>query len=581
MAEITGVQVDKLAAILEIVALTATGLGWDEILAELTRRIGRLMEVDGCTLAVWDQENNKIVVMADYVSPEIETPFAGVNHVSAAYPLAHFPATVQVLEQQSPLIVYFDDPAADQAEKQLLETFHWSGALLLPILFQGRTLGLLRLASAGKQGHPFTNEQLALGQTLAGQVGLVLENARLHQEGAEGHLHAEALQVIGRALASELDYQRIVRDVADFAYRLVGAQFVYVAVPEGEALQPVATAGRIESDSSAIHTPEIPSSLLKHNFVGRAVTEERPIVVADITADPVMTPWQAEAELQGWKSAVASPLLSHNRLVGVLVAYGHQPNSFGPGDIATLMSLASQAAVAIHNAQLFTELEAQREALRQVSLRLVNAQEAERRLISRELHDELGQALTALKINLDLARRALSKDAPAKLRQSIHEAGSLAIQTLETARNMSLALHPAMLDDLGLLAALRWEIDRYEQRTGQVVQFEAELAGVELQAELEITIFRIIIEALTNAARHAQASEIRISLKLEKLQIMLKVEDNGVGFEVENWLNSPGERKSLGLISMRERAELLGGSLDIISNPGQGTTVQGKLPIAA
>ncbi len=571
---------DKLAAILDIVALTAADLSWDEILAELPRQIGQLVEVDGCTLAVWDQENNKVVVVADHVAPGIETPFAGVNHVGAAYPLSHFPATVQVLEQQSPLIVYFDDPAADQAEKELLETFRWGGALLLPVLFQGRTLGLLRLAIADKQRQSFTNEQVVLGQTLAGQVGLVLENTRLQKEGAEGHLHAEALQVIGRALASELDYQRIVRDVADFAYRLVGAQFVYVAVPEGEALQPVATAGRIKFDSAAIHSSEIPPSLLKHSFVGRAVSEERPIIVADIAADPAMALWQTEAETQGWQSAVAAPLLSHNRLVGVLVAYAHQPNFFSPGDIATLMSLASQAAVAIHNAQLFTELEAQREALRQVSLRLVNAQEAERRLISRELHDELGQALTALKINLDLARRALTKDAPAKLRQSIHEAGLLAIQTLETARNMSLALHPAMLDDLGLLAALRWEIDRYEQRTGQVVQFEADLAEIKLQSEVEITIFRIIIEALTNAARHARASEIRISLKLVNQQIILSVEDNGVGFEAENWLNSPGERKSLGLISMRERAELLGGSLDIMSSPGQGTRVQSRLPLA-
>ena len=581
MAEITGAWVDKLAAILDIISLTTANLNWDEVLAELPRHIGRLVEVDSCTLAVWDQENNKLVVAADYISPEVETPFAGVNHIGAAYPLAHFPATAQVLAQQSPLIVYFDDPDADRAEKELLETFRWDGALLLPILFQGRTLGLLRLAVANKHRAPFTTEQVALGQTLAGQVGLVLENARLHQEGAEGHLHAEALQVIGRALASELDYQRIVRDVADFAYRLVGAQFVYMAVPEGEALRPVATAGRIEAETTAMHPTEIPATLLSHSFVGRAVAEERPIVVADIAADPAMAPWQAETEAQGWRTAVAAPLLSHSRLVGVLVAYGQQPNSFSPGDIATLMSLASQAAVAIHNAQLFTELEAQREALRQVSLRLVNAQEAERRLISRELHDELGQALTALKINLDLARRALAKDAPAKLRQSIHEAGSLAIQTLETARNMSLALHPAMLDDLGLLAALRWEIDRYEQRTGQVIQFEADLAGVELQSEVEITIFRIIIEALTNAARHAQASDIRISLKLENQQIMLSVADNGVGFEVESWFNSPGERKSLGLISMRERAELLGGSLDIVSSPGQGTRVQGRLPLAA
>ena len=570
---------NKHTAILKIISLTASALAWDEILAELSQQIGQVVGVDSCLIAAWDQDNNKIVVLADYVLPEINTPFAEVNHVGAAYPVERYPATSEVLERQSPLILYFDDPAADQAERELLETFQWQGALLIPILYQGSTLGLLKLAIADKQRHPFTSEQLSLSQTLAGLAGLVIRNAQFHEEGAEGQLHAEALQVIGRALSSELDYHRIVRDVADFAYRLTGAQFVYVAVPEGSELQPVAAAGRVEPEIAAIHSDEIPPSLLSHGFVKSAVEEERPIVVPDIEADPTMTPWRAEAEAQGWRAAVAIPLLSHNRLVGVLVAYAHRPNYFNPGDIATLMSLASQAAVAIHNAQLFAELEAQREALRQVSLRLVNAQEAERRLISREIHDELGQALTALKINLDLARRAMPKEAAAKLRQSITEAGALAIQTLEAARNMSLALHPAMLDDLGLQAALRWEIDRYEQRTGQTVQFEVDLGQTKLQSELEITIFRIVIEALTNAARHAQASQIRVSLKRDNQQMTLSVEDNGVGFDAKSWFNSPTERKSLGLISMRERAELLGGTLEIVSGPGQGTTVRGKLPI--
>jgi signal transduction histidine kinase len=155
------------------------------------------------------------------------------------------------------------------------------------------------------------------------------------------------------------------------------------------------------------------------------------------------------------------------------------------------------------------------------------------------------------------------------------------MQTLETARNMSLALHPALLDDLGLIAALRWEIDRVEQLTGQTIQFETDLADIKLQPELEITIYRIVTEALTNIVRHAQASDIHISLQLENHEISLRVIDNGVGFDVENWLNSPSERKSLGLVSMRERAELLGGRLDLISRPGQGTTVAGTLPVAS
>ncbi len=574
---------NKLSTILEIVSFTASDLESDEILTRFSEKLSQLVGADSCTIARWEQEEGTIVVIADYISVKAETPFRDVNQVGAAYPLLNYPATAEVLRQQTPLIVYFDDPAADSAEKDLLEIFQWDGVLLVPILYQGQSLGLLKLAVADKQRQQFSADDVALGQTLANQAALIIENARLQQEGAEGQLHAEALQVIGRALASELDYQRIVRDVADFAFRLAGARFVFVAVPEGEGeeFRPVATTGHLKNEPAAmvLHATEVPPSLLNHNFVKQAIQEERPILVPNIQDDPTMAAWYAEAEAQGWWSSVAVPLLSHNRLVGVLVAYAHRPNFFSPGDVATLMSLASQAAVAIYNAQLFAELEAQREALRQVSLRLVNAQEAERRLISRELHDELGQALTALKINLDLARRALPTNAPSKLYQSVQDASSLAMQTLETARNMSLALHPALLDDLGLIAALRWEIDRFEQRTGQAILFKTDLADIELQPELEITIYRIVIEALTNIARHAQASDIEVSLQLEDQQIALTVEDNGVGFEAENWFNSPGERQSLGLVSMRERAELLGGSLEIISRPGHGTTVQGILPV--
>jgi signal transduction histidine kinase len=289
--------------------------------------------------------------------------------------------------------------------------------------------------------------------------------------------------------------------------------------------------------------------------------------------------WQAEIEVLGVRAMATVPLLSHHRVVGVLAAYAYQPDFFDADSVAILMALSSQAAVAIQNAQLFAELEAQREALRQVSLRLVNAQEEERRRISRELHDELGQALTALKINLDVARWALTADVSPKLGRSISEATSLVVQALETARSLSLELRPAVLDDLGLVSALRWEIDRYEQRTGQKVDFEADLAGHVLRSELEITLYRIITEALTNVARHAQASHIRVTVRIENQQLLAGVEDDGVGFDAPAWFASPAERQSLGLVSMRERATLLGGQFQLVSQPGHGTKVYVQLPI--
>ncbi len=569
----------EIASVLKIMASISSSLALDEILAEVTEKTAQSVGADGCAISEWDRENGVVVVLSDYVSPEITFPFDNISDVGAAYPLAHYPATARVLSEQIPLSVYVDDPSADEAEQDLLKAFQWYGLLMVPMLYKGQAIGLMEVYLDDTHHYQFTDDDVSLCQALANQAAVAMENVRLYQEVEDGRLHAEAIQVIGRALASELDYQRIVRNVADFAYRLVGAQFVYVAVPGTEEFRLVAVAGRDENDVSAIRSPEVPSRLLGQELLDRAVQGKAPVIVADIQHDPAFDPWRPEADARGLRAMVAVPLLSHDRVVGVLAAYARKPDFFDPEDVAMLMALASQAAVAIQNAQLFGELEAQREALRQVSLRLVNAQEEERRRISRELHDELGQALTALKINLDVARRALPADVPTKLRRSIYEASSLAVQTLETARSLSLELRPAILDDLGLVSALRWEIDHYEQRTGQKVYFEADLGDTVLRPELEITIYRIITEALTNVARHAHASHIWAYLRVENRQILAGVEDDGVGFDATAWFNTRGERQSLGLAGMRERAGLLGGRLDVISRPGHGTQVQVQLPM--
>ncbi|MBN1218575.1 MAG: GAF domain-containing sensor histidine kinase [Anaerolineae bacterium] len=570
------VPVDKLTAILEITSAISSTLTLDEILARFTEKMTRLVGADGCTLFRCQPEAEALVVLADYVSPEVQTPFDDVSHLGAKYPLQHYPITAQVLQQQTPQTIYRDNPHADEAQTGLLDAFHWSGVLMVPLVCQGKAIGLLSLYLADRQ-HRFTEDEVSLCQGLAGQVAVAIENDRLYHEADEGQLIAEAMQVIGRALASELDYHRIVRDVADFAFRLVDAQLVEVVVPEAIKFRLVAASGR--DPRAASHSDDISPDSWEYGPLVRAGQEKRPIVIDDIHPNSGLAQTDEPAERPGWRSMVAVPLLSRSRLVGVLAAYARRPNFFKADDVAVLMSLASQAAVAIQNAQLFTELEAQRQALQLVSLRLVSAQEEERRRISRELHDELGQALTALKINLDVARRSLPTDSPDKLVQSVAEASSLAVHTLEAARHLSLELHPAILDDLGLIAALRWEIDRFEQRTGQAVHFKVDLGEITIQPELQITIYRIVTEALTNAARHSQADHIAVQLQLQGRQVVLSIEDNGVGFDAAAWFSSPAERKSLGLVGMRERAELLGGQLEVISKPGEGTKVWVQLPL--
>jgi signal transduction histidine kinase len=213
------------------------------------------------------------------------------------------------------------------------------------------------------------------------------------------------------------------------------------------------------------------------------------------------------------------------------------------------------------------------EELRRLSHRLVEVQESERRGIARELHDEIGQILTGLKLALEMAARSPAETMAQKLDQS----QTLVNELMGQVRDLSLDLRPAMLDDLGLLHALLWHLERYTSQTGVRVVFKH--VGIEkgrLDPRIETAAYRIVQEALTNAARYAGVDEVKVAISADAENLAVLVEDHGAGFEPEAALAAG---VSSGLAGMRERAQLLGGTLTIESAAGQGTKVMALLPI--
>jgi signal transduction histidine kinase len=212
-------------------------------------------------------------------------------------------------------------------------------------------------------------------------------------------------------------------------------------------------------------------------------------------------------------------------------------------------------------------------ALRTMSLRLVEVQEAERRSLARELHDELGQVLTGLRMVVDQTVPVADEPVRARLNDALELINHLTQQL----RNLSLALRPPMLDDLGLLIALDWHFKRYTQQTSVRVDFRRTPVPQRLPALVETAIYRIVQEALTNVARHAHVPEVIVRFWVNDERAGVQVEDGGAGFDVELALTA---RASTGLAGMRERAELLGGEFTLESKPGQGTRVTVELPLA-
>ena len=207
---------------------------------------------------------------------------------------------------------------------------------------------------------------------------------------------------------------------------------------------------------------------------------------------------------------------------------------------------------------------------------LIDNQEGERHQIARELHDEIGQALTAVSMNVDALRQATPGPDAAR---RIEETAAIVQHVLEQVRNMSLDLRPSILDDLGLVAALRWYVARQAEKSDLEIDFRARSLEERLPAEVETACFRIAQEALTNIARHARARRVRVELARSNGELELGISDDGAGFDVVRARERARRGESFGLLGMEERAALLGGSLELTSNPGRGTRLEARIPI--
>jgi signal transduction histidine kinase len=216
------------------------------------------------------------------------------------------------------------------------------------------------------------------------------------------------------------------------------------------------------------------------------------------------------------------------------------------------------------------------ERLRVLSHRLMNVQETERRQIAHDLHDEIGQSLTAMKLGLREADSVLESGPTASL---LTDSLNILDQVIRQVRNLALDLRPSLLDELGLVPALKWYVKRQGERAGWETEYSAHKGDNHLSPKVEITCFRIAQEALTNIARYAEATHVRVTLARQRDRLVLTIEDNGKGFNVERAKTRARTGFSIGLLGMEERARLVGGELTITSSPKTGTRLAASLPL--
>ena len=307
----------------------------------------------------------------------------------------------------------------------------------------------------------------------------------------------------------------------------------------------------------------------------------RSVVVEDLDKEAKSNSLFDTLRKIGTRSYVRLPLLYHGELIGSLNLGSNKPGTFAVEDVKVAQEVADQMAIALKQAMLFDEVKTASTRLETLSRRLIRAEEEERRRISRELHDESGQNLTALKLLLQGSAQKLSQEERERL--GFDESIDLADQTLQQIRDISLALRPTLLDDLGLVAAIRSLVARQARVGG----FEASFLPVALNPEfrlepdLETACFRLVQEVLTNVVRYASAKKVHVELHYNEDEVNLVVSDDGIGFDVAAALTRAEQGASLGLIGMRERVGLLGGRITLQSQPGIGSQVFATFPISS
>ena len=286
-----------------------------------------------------------------------------------------------------------------------------------------------------------------------------------------------------------------------------------------------------------------------------------------------------------WQSFVGVPVTVAEKVYGAFGLFRQAPTTFHTGELNFFKALAQVMRTAVQNARLFEIANHNREQLRRIARRVFSTQEKERQRVSRELHDEAGQALTGLKIHLQMVLTTLKQMETdlqsiviTELEEQIETAVALCQTTLDHIRTIAHNLRPAALENLGLNTALQAFCRDFARRAQMNITYTGR-AYLDLPEAVEIGLYRFLQEALTNVARHAQAQTAQVQLQYDTTTISLTVVDDGQGFDMPTVLGNMHQKEGIGLAGMKERIESVGGQLTINSETGRGTTLIAWIPL--
>jgi signal transduction histidine kinase len=425
----------------------------------------------------------------------------------------------------------------------------------VPIVLRGVAYGNLYLTEKEDEAD-FSDEDEELVTLLASQAAVAIENARLYESSRSWAHQLESLEEITAAMLSDIDPSRLLHLIVERMSELLDARFVAILTKASEDWLEIAAAqGEGEGDFVGYRLS------IQRSKAGRVFREGTSARVDSVIEDP-----ETDPELMrrvGARAGLWAPLTIRGQSIGVLMALDRRQFDprFSDADLRLAQRFAARAAVAVDLSHRVARATVQR---------IVGSQEQERRRLSRELHDETGQALTSILLGLKSIEDTQGTD---RFDVALAELRELATATLQDVRRLAMALRPKALDDFGLEPALERLTSTFAEQTGIETQLESRLPAERLPADVETVLYRVVQEALTNVVKHARAQRVSIVLQAGPTKVAAVIEDDGRGFPADEE-SSDG----LGLLGMRERVALANGRLEVESS-GSGTTIRVEVPV--
>jgi signal transduction histidine kinase len=536
-----------------ICSIVARSLELEQVLNEALDKAMEVTDLEVGLIYYLDRQANELVLCAHRGMPDKSAQDSSRLQLGEGL-------CGQVARSGDPLVVENASRNPQLATRAMQEE-RLKSQIIVPLTSKGEVQGVMALGS--RERRVFPSADLQLITTFGKQIGVGVENAQLHRD-VERQLHIQwRLNEVAEKITSELELSRILPKVLQIAEELIEADCGFIALfdPATKCL-------------SYPYLHNLPQDLTNvtvsrgEGVAGEAMAAFRPVAISDYQSYRNAVPAFLEAGLVG---VVAVPIVSGNRAFGTLaVGSLHEARAFSATEVSTLAGVGRQAGIAIDNARLYQNM-------RYYARQITRVQEDERRRIAREAHDETAQILVALSRRLDALIASPELPSPA-FRDRLEGVRELTTEAMQSVRRFSQDLRPPVLDDLGFVAAVRG-LTRNLEEAG--VQTELEVSGspYRLFPEEELVLFRIAQEALNNARRHADARRARVTISFRDNNVQMVIEDNGRGFDAPDRLVDLAMSGKLGLIGMHERARILGGTLRIDSEPGEGTKVIVDAPV--